>query len=280
VNATVTWTGVRAGGTGSIEYQFWLYDTIAGTWTIARPYGPSNVFAWTPAASGVFAVQVWARAVGSTASNEAWAGSGNMTVVAAPAVTITSLTASRVSATPGVPVTWTVQASGGAAPLQYQFWRYKADPGTWTIVRPYATSATYSWTPGAADAGSYTIQVWVKGAGSTAEYDAWQQSSTLTVTNVTLTNLQGVTLPGKVGVAITWTAMATKALGTTVEYEFWVYSATTGTWQMMRAWGTSASTAWTPAAAGSYTVQVWARAVGSNMSYEGWRGNGPFVINP
>lgn len=278
--STVTWTAVPTGGTGSIEYQFWLYDSIGVTWTVARPYGPSNVFAWTPATPGVFVVQVWARAVGSIASSQASAGSDYMTVAAPPPATITSVTATRSTATPGTAVLWTAQASGGVGPLQYQFWKYNVGTGTWTIVRPYATSATYSWTPGAADAGSYMIQVWVKGAGSTADYDGWMSSNTLTVTNVTLTNLRSsVTLPSRVGTAITWTATATAVAGT-IEYEFWVYSVTTATWQVMRAYGTSASAVWTPATAGQYTVQVWARAVGNSQSYEVWRGNGPFVINP
>ena len=72
----------------------------------------------------------------------------------------------------GTPVTWTAIAMGGVAPLEYQFWRYDFSTGLWTIVRPYTTSNTFVWTPGAAEAGEHRFAVGVRSAGSTAVYDA------------------------------------------------------------------------------------------------------------
>jgi hypothetical protein len=41
-----------------------------------------------------------------------------------------------------------------------------------TLVRGWSPDKTYTWTPGAGDAGQYQIWVWVRNAGSTAAYDA------------------------------------------------------------------------------------------------------------
>jgi hypothetical protein len=41
-------------------------------------------------------------------------------------------------------------------------------------VQPYGSSSSYTWTPGAADAGTHALQVWVRSAGSTEVYDAWR----------------------------------------------------------------------------------------------------------
>ena len=68
--------------------------------------------------------------------------------------------------TVGTPMTWTATATGGVAPLQYQFWRYSG--GAWTMVQDYSSSNTYAWTPGAGDVGYNAIEVWVRSAGSTS----------------------------------------------------------------------------------------------------------------
>ena len=64
---SVTWTAT-ASATLPLEYQFWLYRKTG--WTLARDYAASNTFTWTPTKADVgdpYAVQVWARAVGSAA---------------------------------------------------------------------------------------------------------------------------------------------------------------------------------------------------------------------
>ena len=275
----VTWTATPAGGSGTVEYQFWVYNTTAGTWTVGRPYSTAPTWMWTPAA-GTYVIQVWARTVGSTDSYETWAGTDVVKVNPPAPLAVQSLTATASTATPGTVVTWTARASGGTGPLEYQFWRYNQDMAAWTMAQAYSPSATYSWTPTAADGGAYTVQVWVRSAGSTASYDAWLSSNTLTVTNnVVVTSIGFSTTVRKVGTPITWTAVATKTAGT-LEYQFWIYTAASGTWQIARPYNTSPSFTWTPPAGGAYTLQVWARTVGNPRSYEGWLGFGPFIVTP
>ena len=275
----VTWAATPSGGSGTVEYQFWTYNTGTATWSVGRPYSTAATWTWTPTA-GNYVVQVWARTVGSTASYEAWAGTDVLKVNPPAPLTMQSLTATTSTATPGTVVTWTARAIGGTGPLEYQFWRYNQDAHTWTIAQAYSTTATYSWGPAAADGGAYTIQVWVRSAGSTASYEAWLSSGTLTVTNYVVVSAIGwSTTARKVGTPITWTTSASKIAGT-LEYQFWIYSATSGSWQVARAYSTSASFTWTPPSAGSYTLQVWVRTVGNPRSYEAWLGSGPFTINP
>jgi glucose/arabinose dehydrogenase len=101
-------------------------------------------------------------------------GAGALFVITHPhAPAVTSFSA--IPASPqhfGVPITWTAAATGGIAPLQYRFWRYKHATGVWTIVQDYGASNTFSWTPGASDVGAYDFEVWVRNLGSTAAYDA------------------------------------------------------------------------------------------------------------
>src|SRR5690606_10299268 len=45
---TVTWTA-EAGGTGPLEYAFWIYPASTGQWTLGQAYSLASTFAWTPA---------------------------------------------------------------------------------------------------------------------------------------------------------------------------------------------------------------------------------------
>ncbi len=128
----------------------------------------------TPTAPGL-------QTFGQGADGELYAATGagalyRITHPSAPAVT--SFTAVPAPPHPfGVPITWTAVATGGVAPLQYRFWRYADATGAWTMVRDYAASNTFAWTPAQSDAGTYTLEVWVRNAGSASAYNAWSDTT-------------------------------------------------------------------------------------------------------
>jgi hypothetical protein len=279
VGTTVTWTAASSGGIGTPQYQFWIYNVGSASWTIGRAWSASNQFAWTATAPGSYTTQVWARATGSTGDPETSANAAQTTVTAPLPMSVT-VSLNRLTATPGFPLIWTATARGGVGAYQYQFWRYDTETRTYAIVQPYGTSNTYAWSPGIPDAGRYSVQVWARPVGSSSSVDAWVNSAEATVTNVTVTNLTA-TSARRVGQSITFTATATRATPTgTIQYQYWLYSSATGTWQIARPWSTSNAWAWTPSTSGSYTVQVWARIVGNTHSYESWRSTSPLTITP
>ena len=55
-------------------------------------------------------------------------------------------------ATAGTTITWTAGATGGTAPLEYQFWRQ--DSGTWIMVQDYSAMNSYTWITTAAGHGT------------------------------------------------------------------------------------------------------------------------------
>jgi hypothetical protein len=84
VNTLIGWTTVATGGSGTLEYQYWRYDGNTGLWSILQPYGPSAEMSWQPAQPGTYAIQVWVRSVGSTASWQDWRSTGYFSVTAPP----------------------------------------------------------------------------------------------------------------------------------------------------------------------------------------------------
>ena len=78
------------------------------------------------------------------------------------------------------------------------------------MVRDYGISDTYTWTPGTGDEGNYSLQVWVRPNGSTADYTAWRGMSfeILNMAPAIGSIVSNVEFPAGSGTAITLRAIA------------------------------------------------------------------------
>jgi Y_Y_Y domain len=65
------------------------------------------------------------------------------------------------------------------APLQYEFWVYNGNTSSWSVGQAYGTSNSFAWTP--TQAGTYTVNVWVRNAGSSNAYDIWKSSGNFNI---------------------------------------------------------------------------------------------------
>jgi len=283
VGQPVTWRAFGIGTATPFEYQFWVFREGVG-WTISQPYSPSNTFVWTPPAVGNYSVQAWMRRVGSVAAYEDWRGVGPFAATAPSPAVIASVASNAVGSVQwGTPLYWSVAASGGIAPLQYRFWRLKQGLG-WTIEQDYGPSNTFTWTPGPSDGGVYTIQVWVRSAGSAAPYEAWQSSGELTVIPappITVTVGSSVTFPVPQYTPITWTASASGGPGAAFLYQFWRFKLGVG-WTIVQDYSASSTYSWTPGASdlGSYSLQVWVKTALSSAAYDGYVSVPAFDVIP
>ncbi len=281
IGTAITWTATAVGGRWPLQYKFYRYKNGVG-WAMVQDYSTSRTYTWTPTEddSGTYTVQVWVKSRGSANPQDAWRNSTAMTIP--NPIVFQSITTNRTSPMPcGGDVIWTANVTGGQAPLQYQFWRYKNGVG-WTMAQAYSTTKTYTWSTTCADAGTYTVQVWVRNAGSTATYDAWQNSAAMTVAGaLSLTSVTANrTSPYGCGtVPITWTATSTGGLPP-VQYQFSRYKNGVG-WSTVQTYSTSNTYTWTPscAEAGTYTIQAWARAAGSTASYDAWVNSTPMIVS-
>ncbi len=157
----VHFTATTDGGQSPVQYKFYRY--LNGVWTLVQDYGASSTYTWQTASTdaGSYIMQVWVRSAGSTAPYDAWGGMGPFQVASPRALTVT-LNATTASPAVGVTTTWTATIDGGQGTIEYQFYRYDQATGVWTLTQPYGPSPSYTWTPGAADVGSHSVQVWVR----------------------------------------------------------------------------------------------------------------------
>ena len=107
----------------------------------------------------------------------------------------------------GTPVTFTATATGGISPYSFKFWVYNGS--TWSVGQDWSASNTWIWTP--TTAATYSFQVWVRNAGSTAAYDDYDSIGPVPIIYVPLDVISLTpNPPGPVSTntTVTWTAVS------------------------------------------------------------------------
>jgi hypothetical protein len=266
---STTWTAVATGGRAPLEYQFWRYSYASGSWSMVRDYSGDNSYTWTPAATdvGMYVLHVRARSSGAAAF-EAYLESTPFTISSAPPVSIGSFVRSTASSvTFGTPIMWTAVATGGAAPLQYEFSRYCMASPTWLVVRPYGPEASFTWTPEASDAGMCYARVRVRSHGSSLPYEASLDSPGVMIIGsnpIAITSIDAAPAWSvSAGTLMTFTTAASGGVPP-LQYQYWRYSYATGVWAMVRDYSEDTTYQWTPAAGetGQHVIHVRVRSLG------------------
>ena len=242
--ATLTWTAAASGGTGSLQYCFYVFKD--GTVVQRGSYGTARTYSYKATAAGVYTARVYVKDSSDTSVS---LNGGKVSVVSTP-LTIGSITANTASAAPGATITWTASASGGAGTLQYCFYVFK--DGSVVQRGSYGTARTYSYK--ATAAGVYTARVYVKDtAGTTAER---MSGSTIVASAITVSSVKANVSSTMRGNAVTWTATASGGVGT-LQYCFYVFK--DGKVVQRGSYGTARTFTYTPTAAGQYTVRVYVK---------------------
>src|SRR5215210_602815 len=185
--ATITWTATASGGDAStIRYAF--FRRLAGTtpWTpdvTAPNWQSSRTMSWTPTSAdvGTWEIFIWVKdaytpPTMNTYGQAAWYNAGPVQVTTPAPVTVTG-TGSPATSPAGTTISWTATASGGIpSTYQYAFFRRKAGTSNWIpdVTAPsWQSSRTMSWTPSAADVGTWEIIIWVKDVNTTSTQNTY-----------------------------------------------------------------------------------------------------------
>ncbi len=274
----ITWTATPCGGyppttqlalfRRRVGTTAWIPDVSAPAWQ------SSNVFTWTPgtADTGTWEILLWVRDDDTPPSPGYGAtyNPGNVQVVAPLTLSVTATPAWSLS---GNAITWTATASGGIpATTQYALFRRRSGTTPWTpsvTTPPWQASGSLSWTPAAADAGTWEVYVWVKDGTTpptmnTYGYAAGRNAGSVQV--VAPMTLSGTVSPAAAyyGTPLTWTANATGNTPSTTQYAFFRRRAGTTPWTpdvTAPAWQASNVLSWTPASAdaGTWETYIWVK---------------------
>ena len=245
---SITWTAEATGGSGTLQYCFYLYKGSTAVYKGA--YGTAKTFTYTPTEAGSYTAKVFVKdGAGASASKT----SAAVTVTAATPITISSVTADKTTANVGDSITWTTTATGGTGTLQYSFDVYK--DGAVISRGSYGTANTYTYK--ATEAGSYTVEAFVKdGTGTAVSKTSTAVTVTKAVTPITISSITADKTSAVAGESITWTAEATGGSGT-LKYCFYVYK--DGQTVQKGSYGTAKTYTYTATEAGSYSVKVFVK---------------------
>jgi hypothetical protein len=290
---TLTWTANASGGNpATTQYAFFRRRSGTVPWTpdvTAPAWQTSNVLSWSPAAAdvGSWDTYIWVKDGNTPATMNTYgyaAGYNPGPVQITAALTLTG-TGSPASATYGTTLTWTANASGGnPATIQYAFFRRLSGASFWIpdVNSPaWQVSNVYSWTPTAADVGSWDIYIWVKDGNTPANANTYGFAAGFNSGGVQITapvlplTLTGTPSPASspYGTTLTWTAIASGGTPATTQYALFRRLAGTGPWTpdvTSPAWQMSNVLTWTPGAAdaGTWETYIWVKD-----------GNTPFNMN-
>ena len=269
IGSPITFKAKTTGGPAPLQYRFYRLNRQTNTWSLVRDYSPVDSYTWTPTAGqqGSYTMQVWVRGAGSTATYDAFRSSDTFAIADAPPNIAVVKTDTSFPAATGAPITWKAVASGGPGPLEFRFYRFAYSTNTWTLAQDYGPSNTYTWTPAASDQGTYSLQAWVRRAGTTVVYDAWASAADFQIAN-SAAAIRSITTdagaPMAAGAPVTWKVAAGGGPGA-LHYQFLLYSAARDSWSMVKDFSASNSFTWVPGIgeAGTYQLQVAIRPAGS-----------------
>ncbi|MDD2898591.1 MAG: Ig-like domain-containing protein [Desulfuromonadaceae bacterium] len=273
VGTGITLNAAGIGGSGTYEYRFMVSNNGGVTYTELRPYSTAATFAWntTAVTPGAYTLAVYVRNTGSTAASEAI-----QTVpytILAP-VTGATLTASLPSPqTVGASITLVAAGIGGSGVYEYRFMVSNDGGITYTELRPYTTTAAFTWNTAAVTPGAYRLAVYVRNAGTTISFEAFKSlpySISPPASGATLTT--SVPSPQIVGTGITLNAAGIGGSGS-YEYRFMISNNGGTTYTELRPYSTAATFAWNTTAVtpGAYTLAVYVRNTGSTAALEAFR---------
>ena len=158
---SIKWTATASGGTGDLQYCFYIYRD--GTQVKKIAYSSSKSFSYSPTEPGSYTVKCFVKDGDGTVKNKT---SAAVTVErGVQALTVSSVKANKSSALTGESIKWTATAAGGTGAYQYCFYLYR--DGTQVKKVAYNASNTFSYSPTAP--GSYTVKCFVKDGDGTVK---------------------------------------------------------------------------------------------------------------
>jgi hypothetical protein len=177
---SVTFTGSATGGTGQFEHHFRLKDMATNNVTVVQDYSADKTWTWNTAnyKQGDYLVSVWVRNSGSNSQWDAWdqipfeITANSVQPQPLEAVVTPDVTTPQIK---GQNVTFTGSATGGSGTYEYLFRLKDVTKNRATTVQSHSPKTTWTWNTGIYDTGDYKISVWVRNAGSQADWEAWDQ---------------------------------------------------------------------------------------------------------
>lgn len=277
--ANVTLTA-SAAGCANPQYEFWVLAPGTQTWQSARGYATAPALSWgtTGKVGGTYRFSIWARDSTSPGiygnALGTWGSYTTLTytLTATPCGSVGAATSPLSPEPAGTAVTVSATAYGCPNP-RYEFWIFAPGASTWQPVQLYSSSASLAWNTAGRAAGTYSFSIWARDASSPGiGLNALGTWDAYAVLHFTITSMPCTSVSASASGAGTVTVSGAALGCPNPQYEFWVLTPGSQTWQLSGAYSSSPTLIlnMTGKPAGVYRFSVWAR----DASSVGLLGNG------
>jgi spore germination protein YaaH len=252
------------------RYQFELLSSGSQTWRVVQPYSSNATFNWTTTGAAAGTYRFIVKAQDTSSAGLASSSLGTWDVYVARQYTLTractglTLTTSPSGSAPaGARVSVTATAYTCPSPV-YQFEVLAPGSQTWQVAQAYSSNPTLSWSTSGLAAGVYTFSVLARDAyspglagdslGSWDVYVAEPYSLVTPCSGAAATFAPATS--AKAGTSVSITASASGCTG--AQYQFEMLAPGSQSWQVVRAYSSSATYTWntTGAPVGAYRFIV------------------------
>jgi hypothetical protein len=266
VGETVRATAVGQGGVTPYQFKYVLKNPSSGPTVRVREWSTDATFETQLPVEGTFTYEVWGRSAGVTGDTPQVKADLVVTALASPPPN--PVQSVSVSSDVGSPrpaqqtVRFTAGSFGGVQPVQYK-WVING-----AVAQNWSTTNTYPWTP--STAGTYSISIWARSAGATADIAEASNSFTFRITEPEALWMTGVrfgTVTQSKSAAGTTMSLTWSGQGGVPPYEYRVeHRHESGTFQLVRDWSSATSIDRTVTVAGTHYVRVSGRSAGSTSA--------------
>ncbi|NFG68263.1 N-acetylmuramoyl-L-alanine amidase, partial [Clostridium sporogenes] len=163
----------------------------------------------------------------------------------------------------------------------YQFWVKDLSTNSWTMLRDYAETNSFNYTP--TKGGRYLIGIHVKDKYSTDALDDHIYENYIVLSDkARLENvevkLDGNLISNNLDVGKTYTIEGTATSKNGVLYQFWVKDLSTNSWTMLRDYGETNNIKYTPTKGGKYLIGIHVKDKNSKESLDDFKYNEYSII--
>lgn len=254
LTGSVTLKSAAKDGEGTLEYMFTATDANNKE-TVIKEYSAAATATWTPAAIGTYTLRVYVKDVKNVPVSKDITGFKVIdNNVETPSIKGFAANVATIAA--GNTATLAAEATGGVGTLSYKF-AVIDEADNETVIRKYAASSEAAWTP--AEAGTYTLKVYVKDANGT---EVSKTVSNFVVTeevekdDLTMDTFKTSIASGKgeVGNKIKLTAKASGGEGELLYKFVCIYDDES---KVLRDYSSKRAINWVPSEAGTYKLYVY-----------------------
>ncbi|EPY6471938.1 N-acetylmuramoyl-L-alanine amidase [Clostridium sporogenes] len=268
-----------------VLYQFWVKDLSTNSWTMLRDYAETNSFNYTPTKGGKYLIGIHVKDKYSKENLDDFIYENYIVTVSKAKLEKVEVSYNGNVVTNGeieVGKSYVIKGNGNSPNgVLYQFWVKDLATNSWTMLRDYAETNSFNYTP--TKGGKYLIGIHVKDKYSNDTLDDYIYQNYIIFSSKAClekveVKLNGNLISNNLDVGKTYTIEGSATSKNGVLYQFWIKDLSINSWTMLRDYGETNNITYTPKKGGKYLIGIHVKDKNSKESLDDFKYNEYSII--